>query len=223
MVAGERALVQATEERTLVMTTLIATLYVVLGLPKRNGELLAFAKAVQTALTGNPHFPNPTPTLAVLAADIAAFDLAETAAASKTKGAATNRNGKKAKVVQDLRHLRDYVQGVAENVTTDPLTVVESAGLKVKKARTQHKQALVVKDTTTSGTVSLVAKAVALVATYYWQYSLDGKTWTSCPDTMKASIIVAGLTAGQTYSFRFRTLTRAGASDFTQVVTHLVR
>jgi hypothetical protein len=53
--------------------------------------------------------------------------------------------------------------------------------------------------------------------------SLDGKTWTSWPETLKASATMAGLTPAQTYSFRFRTLTHAGASDFSQVVSHLVK
>jgi hypothetical protein len=205
------------------MSQLIATIYVVLALPTRNKDLLAFAKAVQAALTNNPHFPSPNPTLPVLAADIAAFDQAETAAASKGAGVATQRNAKKTKVVQDLRHIRDYVQGVGETLTSDAVSVVESAGLRVRKHTTRKKQAFEIKDGPTSGTVLLVAKAVAPFATYYWQTSLDGKAWTSCPDTLKATTTVSGLTAGQTYSFRFRTLSRAGASDFSQVVTHLVK
>jgi hypothetical protein len=112
---------------------------------------------------------------------------------------------------------------VAEGLTSDAISAVESAGLKVRKSTAQHKQVLAVKDGLTSGSVQLVAKAVAAVATYYWQYSLDGKTWTSCPDTLKAEADVSGLTTAQTYSFRFRTLTRAGASDFSQIVTHLVK
>ena len=205
------------------MSQLIATVFVVLGLPKRNKDLITFCKAVLAALTNNPHFPAPNPTLAVFSADIDAYDQAETAAAGKLPGAPSQRNAKRAKVVQDLRHLREYVQGVAENAPADAISVVESAGFRVKKPGARHKQALEAKDGVTTGSVDLVAKAVAALATYFWQYSLDGKTWTSCPETMKALTTISGLTVGQTYSFRFRTLTRAGASDFTQVVTHVVK
>jgi hypothetical protein len=34
---------------------------------------------------------------------------------------------------------------------------------------------------------------------------------------------VVGLTVGQSYSFRFRALTRAGMTDLSQIVTHVVR
>jgi hypothetical protein len=205
------------------MSQPISTVHVVLGLPVRNKDTIAFAKNVQSSLTNNPRFPSPNIVLATFAADIAAFDQAETQASAKVPGAATQRNAKKTKVLQDLRHLRDYVQQVAETLTTDALTAVESSGFRVKKQSSQHKQALAVKDGPASGSVELVAKAVARTATYYWQYSLDGKTWTSCPDTMKATALVNGLTVGQIYSFRFRALTRGGATDFSQIVTHVVK
>ena len=196
------------------MAQILMSVLVILGLPSRNADLLAFAKAVLTALTGNPHFPNPTPTLATFAADVAGLEQAKTA---------TERKARRTKVVQDLRHLRDYVQSVVETLTTDVLAVVETSGFRARKRGTVNKQALAVKDGSVSGEVHLVAKAVARVATYYWQWSLDGKTWTSVPDTMKATAVVAALTPGQTYEFRFRALSRAGASDFSQTVSHVVR
>jgi hypothetical protein len=205
------------------MSRSISSVHVVLGLPVRNKDTIAFAKNVEASLTNNPRFPSPNIVLATFAADIAAFDQAETQASAKIPGAATQRNAKKTKVVQDLRHLRDYVQQVAETLTTDALTVVESSGFSVRKQTSIHKQALAVKDGKVSGSVELVAKAVARTATYYWQYSLDGKTWTSWPETMKATALITGLTVGSIYSFRSRALTRGGATDFSQVVTHVVK
>jgi hypothetical protein len=93
----------------------------------------------------------------------------------------------------------------------------------VRKLASVHKPVLEVKDGIASGMAHLVAKAVARVGVYYWQYSLDGKAWTSWPETLKASVVITGLTPAQTYSFRLRTLTRAGASDYSQVVAHLVK
>ena len=74
-----------------------------------------------------------------------------------------------------------------------------------------------------SGVVELDARAVAPSASYYWQFSLDGKSWTSAPETMKHVTVIAGLTPGQTYSFRFRALTRKGMRDWSQVVSLIVR
>jgi hypothetical protein len=206
------------------MSASITSIHVVLGLPVPSKEVLAYAKTLLGGLTNNPHFPTPSPTLAIFAADVAAYDAAETAAQSRAAGTVTLRNAKRTKVVQDIRHLRDYVQGVVETMTPeDALPAVASAGFRTRKQTAFHKQALKAADGPTTGTVRLTAKAVAKRATYYWEYSLDGKTWTSSPDTMKASTMVPGLTAGQAYSFRFRALTRAGTSDFSQVVLHLVR
>ena len=58
--------------------------------------------------------------------------------AAATK-AATQRNGKKKKVVQDLHHLRDDAQGVGETLTADALSVIESTGLRAKKLGGVHK------------------------------------------------------------------------------------
>ena len=198
-------------------------LQVILAAPEKNADLLAFSKTVNVALMNNARFPSPTPTLAVFSADIAAFDQAETAVESKAPGAVVQRNEKKAKVLQDLRLIRGYVQGVVETLTSDTLSAVESTGLRVKKHTLAHKQALACKDGATTGFVEIVAKAVGAVATYFWQYSLDGKTWTSAPETMKATTSIGGLTSGQSYSFRLRTLPRAGAGDYSQVVTHIVK
>ncbi len=67
-----------------------------------------------------------------------------------------------------------------------------------------------------------MAQAVAHYATYYWEMSSDQKVWSSLPETTKSFTSVAGLTPGQTYYFRLRTLTRAGKSDYTQIVSLLV-
>jgi hypothetical protein len=94
--------------------------------------------------------------------------------------------------------------------------------MRVRKVPKRSKAALRARNAGTSGTVVLEAKAVAHVATYYWQHSLDQTTWFDVPETMQASTVIEGLTSAQRYYFRFRTLTRSGASDFSQVVSLLV-
>jgi len=70
----------------------------------------------------------------VFAADIAAFEDAETKAANRAKGAASLRNAKKKKVKEDLLHLRDYVQSVVETNTTPAAAaaLIESAFMTVR-------------------------------------------------------------------------------------------
>jgi hypothetical protein len=63
----------------------------------------------------------------------------------------------------------------------------------------------------TSGKVILIARSVGRKATYEWQYSIDGKDWTSVEQTHDAETTISGLAAATRYSFRFRAR-GAGAS-----------
>jgi hypothetical protein len=196
----------------------------ILVLPRLNKPFITFARAVHDHLLGNTRFPSPNPTLALFATNIAAFEAAETKAATKAKGTAKERDAKRQKVKEDLGHLRDYVQSVVESQATsqDAAAMIESAFMSVRKAGSRSKDELSAKNTGVSGTVVLDAKAVAPAASYYWQYSLDQETWTSVPEAMKAKRVISGLTSLETYHFRFRALTRAGEVGFSQVVSLLV-
>jgi hypothetical protein len=196
----------------------------VLLLPEQNKSLITFARAVHDALLNNPGFPNPNPTLVMFAGAIAEFEDAETKTASRAKGAAQLRDVKKKTVKDCLFHLRDYVQSVVET-NTSPVAataLIKSAFMSVRKAPKRTLPELSAKNTGVSGTVVLDAKAVAPVATYYWQYSLDQETWTSVPEAMQAKRVISGLTSLETYHFRFRALTRGGEIGFSQVVSLLV-
>jgi hypothetical protein len=196
----------------------------VLKLPKLNKPLLTFARAVHGALLDNPAFPSPNPPLNVLAEDIAAFEDAETKAASKAKGSASLRDAKKKKVREGLVHLRDYVQSVVET-NASPATataLIESAFMSVRKVPKRTFPDVSARNTDVSGKVLLVAKAVAPVAMYCWEHSMDQSTWTPLPETMQARTEASGLKSLQVYYFRFRTFTRAGWQGYSQVVSLLV-
>ena len=194
-----------------------------LMLPELNKPLLTFSRAVYDALLNNPAFPSPNPPLQVFAADIAAFEDAETKAASRAKGAASFRDAKKKKVKEGLFHLRDYVQGVVETSNPAAATaLIESAFMSVRKTPKRVFPEVSAKKGDVSGKVMLAAKAVAPKAVYHWELSTDQETWTRLPETMLTRTEVSGLTLGQTYYFRFRAFTRAGWQDYSQVVSLLV-
>ena len=196
----------------------------VLMLPELNKALITFTRAVYNAMLNNPAFPSPNPPLDVFAADIAAFEDAETKAASRAKGSASLRDAKKKKVREDLVHLRDYVQSVVETNTSPAAAaaLIESAFMTVRKVPKRTFPDLSAKNADVSGKVLLSAKSVAPVAVYYWEHSLDQSTWTRLPETMLTRTEVVGLTSAQVYSFRFRTYTRAGWQDYSPVVSLLV-
>jgi hypothetical protein len=199
-------------------------LQVVLNLPKSDKALLPHAKVVYEHFLNNSALPNPSPMLSVFLDDLTAYEVAQTKAASRAKGAAQVRNAARRKVRANLRQLRDYVQAVIDALPPglDPAVVAESAFMSLKRIARRNKARLAASHGASSGTAQLEARAVGSSATYYWEYSLDQVSWTSAPETMQASTVVVGLTPGKVYYFRFRTLTRKGKGDYSQVVSLMV-
>jgi len=197
----------------------------VLILPKSVKDLLTFGKAVHDAMVNNARFPSPNPPLDVFKAHLNALDDAETKAAARTKGAVMERNAMAKQVCNDLNHLCDYVQGVAEKIPSPEAAaaVITSAFMSIRKVPQRVTSALSAKNTSFPGQVALAAKTVAPVATYFWEQSPDQETWTSVPETIKASTTVDGLPRAKVAYFRFRALTRAGKGNYSQVVSLLVQ
>jgi hypothetical protein len=194
----------------------------VLKLSPRVKNVISFAQAVATAMTGNASFASPNPPLATFEADIAALVTAETAVLSRVKGAVETRNAKFLIVKNDLGVMRTYVQSIADGNPSDAAAIIESAGMKVRTVTLHDKPELSVKLGDVSGSVLLVAKAAADRAAYDWQYSTDQKTWTAAPQTLKAKTSISGLTAGTIYYFRVQSLIKTGEQNWSQVVYVLV-
>jgi hypothetical protein len=197
----------------------------VLLLPKSAKELLTFGKAVHDAMADNPSFPSPNPPLNVFKVHLDSLDGSETKAAARAKGAAMERDAMMKQVINDLFHLRDYVQGVAETIPIPEkaAAVITSAFMSIRKAPQRVTPPLTAKNTGVPGRVVLAAKPVAAVASYYWEHSSDQVTWTPVPETMQARTTIDGLPWAKVSHFRFRALTRTGKGDYSQVVSLLVQ
>ena len=197
---------------------------VALKMPTAVKGVITFAQSIATSLTNNPSFPTPNPPIATLLADIQALSAAEAAVLSRTKGAVETRDAKLAIVRADLDSLKAYVQGVAGVAgLANASVVIASAGMTARKVTLHDKAALEARDGSVSGTVNLVAKAVARSAAYEWQYSIDQKAWTTLPVTLQAKTGVSGLTPATTYYFRVQPVTRTGTENWSQVVALIVK
>jgi hypothetical protein len=187
--------------------------------------LITFAQSVATSMLANTtSFPSPTPALATFQADITALVTAETAVLARTKGAVETRNAKLEVVKGDLEKLRTYVQDVADAANpSNAASLIESAGMTLRKVTLHDKAQLSVKQGSVSGTVVLSAKAAGKRAAYGWQYSTDQKTWTSLPPTLQAKTGVSGLTAGTVYYFRVQPLLPTGEGDWGGIVSFMVK
>ncbi len=197
-------------------------IYVALKLPRRTGDVLAYAKHVAALMAGNPYFPSPTVPIATLLAHVAELDAAEVATRRGTHGAAAERDAKLAVVHDDLRQLRAYVRTIASQHAEDAAAVVVSSGMSVKQTAGPRKAAFAAKQGKVSGSVRLFVRHPGIVASFDWQLSSDGVHWINAPSTVRASQELEGLTPGTRYSFRYRTLTRDGTSDWSDPLDLLV-
>jgi len=188
----------------------------VLLIPRSDPAALAFCNSIlaKTDPTQNADFKPTPPELAKLATDAAAYATAISTARGGGTAATKVLKAARKKVVADLGHVRDRVQQVAETKATpaDAAAVIVGAGLSVKKRTKRNKPPVRAVQGPTSGSAWLELLRVAKIATYFWVFSLDQKTWTNVPETMKAKLLLTGLTPGQTYYFKFRALTRQGQS-----------
>jgi hypothetical protein len=200
------------------MTTIHRTL-AVLTLSTKVPALITQAQSIVEGMTGNPAYPSPNPPLATVSAAIAALVAGEATALTKVKGAAQARNQKRADLATMMHQLKAYVQQVADADPTNAEANILGARLAVRKPTARTKATFVARRGTVSGVAQLVAKAIASRASYEWQYSTDGKTWTNTPVTLQSRTTIENLTPGTTYSFRYRPVTKAGEGDWSAVTT----
>jgi hypothetical protein len=192
-------------------------------LPKKVPALIKMLQSVSSAMTGNTHFPNPNPALAAMNTSLAALVTAETATQTRAKGTVAARNAALVQVLSDFKVIKAQVQQVADATPEQAEAIINSAGMSVRKPTTRAKPTFAARQGITSGSVKLAARAAALRASYEWEWSGDGgKTWTPVPPTLQARTSIAGLPVGTNVQFRYRSVTKTGASDWSQATSLLV-
>ena len=111
------------------------------------------------------------------------------------------------------------MQSVANEAGEKAEAIVESAGMDVGKPRARTKPSVGAKHGNAPGKVVLDAKALPQPVQYRWQMSRDQDTWTDLPETFKTKTVVEGLPRATVYSFRLRTVTNNGLSEWSPPVT----
>ena len=152
------------------------------------------------------------------------LETSEAAALSRTKGAATARNQKRSALLALLEQLKASVQKVADADRVHAPALIQSAAMVVRKVPVRAKRVFDVKQGLVSGSVTIVTASAARRASYEWEFSSDGgKTWQIMPATLQAKTSMTGLVAGTSYSFRYRSVIKTGASDWSQPIALLVK
>jgi hypothetical protein len=191
-------------------------------IPRRNNERINYARSVAKAMTANPYFPSPTPTLADFEAHIDAAAAANAFVLIGPIGSASQRDAVFAAVQTDLEQLRSYVQRIADASPGEARAIIASASMNAKRPGLHDKPLLAVKAGLLSGSVVVVAKAAGDRASYEWQYSKVGEPWIDVSPTRQAKKVLDRLVPATVYQFRVRAVTHEGRSDFGDAVSFMV-
>jgi hypothetical protein len=205
------------------MALILYAIIVVLTYRKTAAGLVTFAELVVQKMTGNNNFPNAAALLTATTNAVTAYQAALTSSGT-TKGLKGQRGATKGILLGLLQQLRDMVRLAAIANPENALAIAESAGMALKKRGSRIKELIAVSKGALSGSALCVAKVPfpGVPTTYFWSYSLDLKIWTSAPEAVKCQTTISGLTVGQTYFFRYYTVTRKGTSDLSQIVHFVV-
>ena len=126
-------------------------------------------------------------------------------------------------MVAQLEQLKGCVQSAADANLDNGVSIINGAGMAVRKTPAGHPHVLAAKPGPVAGSVKLTAPAAARRASHNWQYSTDGgKTWVAMPSTLQSKTSMTGLPSGTTVQFRSCPVTKAGQGDWSAPVSLLV-
>ncbi len=193
-----------------------------LSLPKPVPALIVRASTIVNAMgDNNATFVSPNPALAVARGHIDELITAQTAYQSRA-GTLAARDNAQDTVIRDLHLLHAYVQQLANTSPDDAAVIAQDAAMTLRRAGATHKSDLATKQRV-SGSVLVIAKAIAGARSYQWQYSLDGgTTWTAAAPTTRADVTIKGLPFAVRTLFRVRAVTKSGLTEWSQPVSLLV-
>ena len=180
--------------------------------------LVTGAQTVVTAMTNNPDYPTPTPTLATVTTALNAFIVAVANAAEGGKEQTAIKIAKRAELVSLLRQLASYV-GVT--CGGDMAKLLSSGFPTQKPNRTSigvlpAPDAPVVTPGALSGQLDAITSPVFGAYTYNWRLALASapNVFVQQMQTTAARNTFSNLTPGQTYRVQVNAVGSAGASDW---------
>jgi len=201
------------------MNALTSVIAVLPESPHNVPRYLMGCRHIVTRMTGNQNFPAPTPPLSDVSTHLDTLEAREELVRTGGKGMAQQRNVALRKAHTTMTLLRAYAQNVANAEPEQAEAILLSAGMNIGKPRTRIKLPVEVRHGGAVGRVVLDAKALPPPVQYRWQMSTDQQTWTDLPETFRTKSVVEGLRPATIYSFRLRTVTNNGPSEWSPPVS----
>ncbi len=183
-----------------------------------------FARAVVAAMTGNAHFPTPSPTLAVITTDANNLEAAHTAAQTRAKGTAALTQVMVKILHLDMQALASYVENIANADPNNAQAIILSAGMQIKKSPAAKLRMLEV-IASAKGQVTLTCPSTR-GASYRWDIATGDPTieanWKVYVVVKQSKTIQTGLISATVYHFRQWTVGSKGLGPVSQVVSTTV-
>ena len=120
------------------------------------------------------NFPNPNPSLASVWTEIGTLEASYAVSLSRTRGSVATMHADAKMLFISLKALAGYVEFIANRDPETAETVIQSAGMFVKKPSLKPPKIFTVKQGTISGTVVVDSKAERY-ACYEYQLNTDPK------------------------------------------------
>ena len=178
---------------------------------------------IKQAMTGNPYFPSPDPSLAELESQAVKTNVSYLA----SRNAGTDETAVFHHDLDKLERMMlleaDYVEMVANKNPDVGDTIILSAAMHFKSQGVRNVQDFSVANGKVRGTVLARAKALKGKVAYIWQYvPADGGDFATAAVTTKASYLFTALDSGRTYKFRMAIVTKVGQGSWSNVLTLVV-
>jgi hypothetical protein len=177
------------------------------------------------AMTGNPVYPNPQPTLEVVGAARDAYVAAVHVAKDRSHNAILKRRQLRSDVVAQMRTLALYVQKACGG---DPVKL-DASGFPAQKGRGARigilppPQNVRLTRSRTTGQVRARCNTVNGALTYQWRWSTaQPAVWTAADPVSTASFTIESLAQGAICNVQVRVYSRSGPSDWSDVAVMVV-
>jgi hypothetical protein len=192
------------------------------------------ARNIQTRIAGDPVlFPAAVPRMPDLLQRCLAYDDAQDAVVhTRAVGTTAIRWQKREELWSSLLFERTYVQSLCDAAIGDAGVITVTAGMVLKRPRTDHREILVARQTTVPGEVELTAAASLLQGpagrprgqrTYLWRHTLDGGlTFLDDEPTPIATTRIRGLPRLVTLGFEVAVKDAVGPGAWSQTVKILL-
>jgi hypothetical protein len=187
-------------------------------------QIIANAQHYVGQMTGNAHFPTPNPALALITTQADATQKAYDTSLTRIRGSAGIMHTELKKLTIDLKLLAAYVENVANADPDNAESIINQAGMMVKKPSVRKPKTFSADPGKAPGSVLLNTKAEK-GGVYLYEMTTDPNTassWTVISTDNKVKFTKTGLSSGIRYYFRVAVVVKSVQGSWSPVLNVII-